>query len=108
MGRAISWDGWPASFALEEINMTALLERVFGRDRKTANQAKERLKLVLIHDRTDLTPGALEALKDELIQVISKYVEIDPQAVNIQMEQDGREQRLLADIPLRPAERKRR
>ncbi len=87
--------------------MSTLLERVFGRDRKSADTAKERLKLVLIHDRTDLTPGALQTLKDELITVISRYVEIDPEAVRIEMEQDGREQRLLADIPLRPARRRR-
>lgn len=81
--------------------MASILERILGKDRNSANHAKERLKLVLVHDRTNLTPGALEALKDELIQVISRYVEIDPTAVNIQMEQEGREQRLLADIPLK-------
>jgi cell division topological specificity factor len=87
--------------------MSSFIERVLGRDRKSANAAKERLKLVLIHDRTDLTPGALQSLKDELIGVISRYVEIDATAVRIEMEQDGREQRLLADIPLRPVSRRR-
>jgi cell division topological specificity factor len=88
--------------------MASILERILGKDRKSANHAKERLKLVLVHDRTNLTPGALEALKDELIQVISRYVEIDPTAVNIQMEQEGREQRLLADIPLKMGQRRER
>ena len=72
----------------------------FGR-KKSANHAKERLQLVLIHDRTDLSPVALEALKDELIATISRYVEIDPAAVTINIAQDGRSQRLVADIPLR-------
>jgi cell division topological specificity factor len=88
--------------------MSSFLERLFGQDRKTANQAKERLKLVLIHDRTDLAPGMLEKLKDELIEVISRYVAIDPTAVRIEMEQDGRQQRLLADIPLQPTQRRRK
>lgn len=87
--------------------MSSIIDRILGRDRGSANQAKERLKLVLIHDRTDLAPGTMEALKDELIEVISRYVEIDPSAVKIEMEQNGREQRLLADIPLRPAGRRR-
>lgn len=87
--------------------MTGWLERLTGRNPKSADQAKERLKLVLIHDRTDLTPDALEKLKNELINVISHYVEIDPRHVNISMEQDGREQRLVADIPLKPASRRR-
>lgn len=78
----------------------------FGR-RKSANSAKERLQLVLIHDRTDLTPAELEALKDDLISTISRYVEIDPGAVSINVAQDGRVQRLLADIPLRNAGRRR-
>ena len=47
-------------------------------NRRSARQAKERLKLVLIHDRTDLSPGELEALKDDLIEVISRHIEIDP------------------------------
>ena len=87
--------------------MSSFLDRMLGRDRRSANQAKERLKLVLIHDRTNLTSGALESLKDDLIAVISRYVEIDPHAVRIDMQQDGREQRLIADIPIRQSGRRR-
>lgn len=85
-----------------------LLNRLLGRQRASAQEARERLQLVLIHDRTDLTPAALEALKDELIAVISKHVDIDPEAVHIEISRDGREQRLLADIPLRPKRATRR
>ncbi len=82
-------------------------ERLFGQKQTSANQAKERLKLVLIHDRTDLAPGQMEKLKNELLQVISKYIEIDATAVNISMMQEGREQRLVADIPLKATQRRR-
>jgi cell division topological specificity factor len=82
-------------------------ERLFGHKQSSANQAKERLKLVLIHDRTDLAPGQMENLKNDLLQVISKYIDIDPGAVNISMMQEGREQRLVADIPFRAASRRR-
>ncbi len=75
--------------------------------KKSASSAKERLQLVLVHDRTDLTPGQLEALKDDLLKVISKYIEIDPEAVQIGLERDGREQRLVADIPIRATSRNR-
>jgi cell division topological specificity factor len=87
--------------------MSTFLERLLGRNRKSAHQAKERLKLVLIHDRTDITPGTLDVLKDELIAVISRHVDIDPAAVRIEMTQDGRQQRLIADIPLNTADRRR-
>lgn len=75
--------------------------------KRSAASAKERLQLVLIHDRTDLTPVQLESLKDDLIKAISQYVEIDPGAVRIDLERDGRSQRLVADIPLRSAARHR-
>ena len=82
-------------------------DRLFGQKQRSADQAKERLKLVLIHDRTDLAPGQMEKLKNELLQVIQKYIEIDPQEVNITVMQEGREQRLVADIPLKATQRRR-
>ena len=77
------------------------------RRKKSANSAKERLQLVLIHDRTDLSPAQLESLKDDLIATISRHIEIDPTAVTINVAQDGRQQRLVADIPLKSAIRRR-
>jgi len=78
----------------------------FGQKR-SAQSAKERLQLVLIHDRTDLTASELTALKDEILQVISRHVDIDSGAVQIAVEHDGRSQRLIADIPLRSVTRRR-
>lgn len=75
----------------------------FFKRKRSATSAKERLQLVLVHDRTDLTAEQLESLKDDLLKAISKYIEIDPDAVNIGLERDGRSQRLVADIPLRSA-----
>jgi cell division topological specificity factor len=87
--------------------MSSFFDRLLNREPKSAQQAKERLKLVLIHDRTDLSPGELEALKDDLIEAISRHIEIDPSTVRIEMAQEGREQRLIADIPLRAVRRRR-
>lgn len=86
--------------------MSGLIDRVTGRKR-SAKSAKERLQLVLIHDRTDLTQLELEALRDDIIEVISRHVDIDHDAVRINVERDGREQRLIADIPLRSVSRRR-
>ncbi len=80
----------------------------FSRKRRSAENAKERLQLVLIHDRTNLTPAELEALKDDLIATISRHVSIDPEAVQIGVEADGRTQRLIADIPLKNITRRAR
>jgi cell division topological specificity factor len=75
--------------------------------KRSAESAKERLQLVLVHDRTDLTAVELEALKDDLLKAISNYIEIDRDAVQIGLERDGRSQRLVADIPLRGVRRHR-
>jgi cell division topological specificity factor len=88
--------------------MTGLMQRLKGGKPKSAEKAKERLKLVLIHDRTDLSPTALDELKNELISVISRYVDIDPGKVRIHMDQEGRENRLVADIPIKRSGRRRR
>jgi cell division topological specificity factor len=87
--------------------MLSVLDRLLGREPKSAQMAKERLKLVLVHDRTDISPGVLEMLKDDLIAAISRHIDIDPSAVRIEMAQEGREQRLVADIPLRPVRKRK-
>lgn len=81
--------------------MSAFFDKLFGKSTHSADQAKERLHLVLIHDRTDLSPEDLKSLKDRLIEVISDYVEIDASQTEIQVEIEGREQTLIANIPLR-------
>ena len=82
-------------------------DRLFGRN-NSADSAKERLQLVLIHDRTDLTPAELDSLRDDLIATISRHVEIDAKAVQIGVEHDGRSQRLVADIPLKAPRRRQK
>ncbi len=83
----------------------SLFDRFFGK-KNSADNAKERLQLVLIHDRTDLTPAELDSLKDDIITTISRHVEIDVHAMRIGVEHDGRSQRLVADIPLKAARRR--
>jgi len=81
--------------------MADWLSKLTGRT-SSASEAKERLKLVLIHDRTDINPDVLEKLQEDLIKAISNHIRIDPQSVRIKMMHEGREQRLIADIPLKP------
>jgi cell division topological specificity factor len=70
------------------------------------NIAKERLKLVLIHDRADLSPKLLDMIKSDIIRVISEYVEIDEQGLDIKLTRMRRETdnapipALVANIPI--------
>lgn len=88
--------------------MASFLDRLVNRSSSSAVQAKERLHLVLVHDRTDLTTEDLKSLKDRLIQVISEYVDIDAAETEIQVQVEGREQTLIANIPLRSPRIRRR
>jgi cell division topological specificity factor len=83
-----------------------IADRITGKHR-SASTAKERLQLVLIHDRADLPPGVMEDLRDEIIHVISRHIEVDRDAVRLQIAQDGRKQRLIADIPLQSSRKRR-
>lgn len=87
--------------------MSSIINRLLGRNRNSASQAKDRLHLVLTHDRTNLTTSTLETMKDDIIRVISRHIDIDSQSVRIEMNKEGRQQRLIADIPIRGPRRRR-
>ena len=70
--------------------------------------ARERLRLVLAHDRANISPGLLDLLKDEIIAVISRHVPIDAEGVEVIYTEDARESRLVADIPLQTRRARRR
>lgn len=78
----------------------SFFRRLFGQKESSSDLAKNRLKLVLVHDRVDLSPGKMELLKDELIKVISKYVEIDSNGIDISLSRNNDQSQLVANIPL--------
>ena len=79
----------------------------FSKKNSSKNIAKERLKLVLVHDRVNCSTQMLEMLKNDIIKVISNYIEIDQEELDIQITQaplegDGRNVPVLyANIPIR-------
>lgn len=62
--------------------------------------AVNRMKLVLMQDRTNLTPLLLERLRGEMIEVLSKYVEMDKEALELNFEQEGEQMALMLSIPV--------
>ena len=84
--------------------MVSFFERVFGRSNKgSSSTAKDRLQLILVHDRIKLPPEQLEAMKEEILEVISKYVSIERDKVDIALEQADRDSsRIVAEIPFSP------
>lgn len=80
--------------------MLEFISRMLGKESSSKNIAKERLRLVLVHDRATISPHMLNKLKEDLIQVISNYMEIDESALEVNLSQDDREVALVANIPV--------
>jgi cell division topological specificity factor len=77
------------------------ISRILGKESTSSkNVAKERLRLVLVHDRTSISPYVLNRLKEDLIKVISNYMEIDESALEVSLSQDDKEVALIANIPV--------
>ena len=80
---------------------------LFNRRQKSSNTAKDRLKLVLIHDRANCNTELLEMMKQEIIQVITRYMEIDEDGLEINLGttsseyENGVVPALYANIPIK-------
>lgn len=83
------------------------LNRIFGQKENSSTLAKNRLQMVLTHDRSDISPGLIEEIKDDIIQVIAKRLAINPDQVEVNLTRTATESRLVAEIPLQPNSRRR-
>ncbi len=83
------------------------LDKFWGNKEKSGATAKKRLQMVLIHDRSEISPGMLQLIQDDIIQVIAKRLEIDPASVAVKVEQSEREGYLVAEVPLAQTTRRK-
>ncbi len=81
--------------------LTDFLENLFSRQPTSRSQAKQRLKLILAHDRADLTPAALESMRQEILEVVSRYVELDNEGLEFDLASEGGTTALIANLPIR-------
>lgn len=81
--------------------MMELFNKLFRDNTTSKDMAVERLRLVLIHDRAGISPGLMEALKEDLIQVISKYMDIDKESMDVSLNSSEMSASLVANIPVK-------
>jgi cell division topological specificity factor len=79
--------------------MFEFVQRFFGKPASSAT-AKERLRLVLLSDHLSLAPDVVESLKRDLLEVISRYVEVDQSQCDVSFEQQDKQVAMLANIPI--------
>jgi cell division topological specificity factor len=79
------------------------MQRLLGREKPSGALARERLQLVLAHDRSDLNPELLEQMRREILEVVQKYVEIDLESGDVSLETGDRVTALVANLPIRRA-----
>lgn len=81
--------------------MFEMIQRLFGKDTTGSKDiAKERLRLVLVHDRANVSPQFMEILKDDMIRVISNYMEINERDMEVNLTNTNSSVALVANIPV--------
>ena len=77
------------------------IDKLLRRQPASAETARERLQLVLAHDRSDLNPELLEQMRREILEVVARYVEIDLEEGDVSLETEDRVTALVANLPIR-------
>ena len=80
---------------------------LFGSN-KSGKIARDRLQVVLMHDRSDISPEMMENLRKDIIEVIKNYVEIDENRIELDLEKEDSSVALVANIPVMTVRRSRR
>ena len=82
--------------------LNEIIEKLFSINTpKSREEVKRRLKLVIAHDRADLNPEIIQAMRKEILEVVSRYVEIDDSDSEFVLENHQRVTSLVANLPIR-------
>lgn len=85
--------------------MVVDLFKMFNKEDASKDVAKERLRMLLVHDRANVSPQFMEIMKDELVSVISNYMEIDKNNMQMSITSGENSVALMANIPIKKMKR---
>ena len=80
--------------------MMEALMKIFGKKEPSGKVARNRLKVVLVHDRINISPEIMENMRNDIVKVISRYVDIDMNAMEMSLANDDDSVALVANIPV--------
>ena len=78
-----------------------IINKLLRRQTASASTARERLQLVLAHDRSDLSTDILDQMRREILEVVARYVEIDMEEGAVSLETEDRMTALVANLPIK-------
>ena len=81
--------------------MLEFLKRLFPRQEKSKETAHRRLRMVLVMDRIGLAPEYITAMRDDIVQVVSRYLVVDQEAMELEVRHTGNSVMLVSNIPVK-------
>ncbi len=83
-----------------------LMQLLLRQQEKTSGTARRRLSMVLVMDRVGLAPRYMEEMRNDIVAVVSNYLMVDPDSMELQVRREGDSIMLVSNIPVRMLERK--
>ena len=80
--------------------MKNTLRKIFGYEQQSKQEAKRRLKLLLIHDQLNLSPNQMEDMKREIVDVVRRYLVIEEAAADFRIDQINERIALVTSLPV--------
>ena len=81
--------------------MRNFIHKVLNVRPPTKNDAKKRLQVLLIHDQVDITPAQMEEMRGEIVEVVSRYLDVDPETMELKLSKEEGTVSLVSTLPVK-------